>query len=158
MGDPFFDQPILNTPYEYPTQHWELDTDGQPTQKTVPSRRPAEFITPIPKPKKRGKKRQRDLGLDNDEGIETSISTAEQLYKQTAELVNDIRKHVNEWCAGFGKTTPETERLLNRWRNHKFSVGLCGRSCVIPPLRWQGAKCIRLLLQPLQESLRVKLV
>jgi type III restriction enzyme len=124
MGDPFFDQPILNTPYEYPTQHWELDTDGQPTQKTVPSRRPAEFITPIPKPKKRGKKRQRDLGLDDDEGIETNISTAEQLYKQTAELVNDIRKHVNEWRAGragVGKTTPETERLLNHWRNHKFS-------------------------------------
>ena len=31
MENPFFDQPIINSPYEYPTQHWELDDEGQPT-------------------------------------------------------------------------------------------------------------------------------
>lgn len=51
MSTPFFDQPILNSPYEYPKQHWELDKSGQPTQKVIPQRRRAEFITLIPKAK-----------------------------------------------------------------------------------------------------------
>ena len=31
MSNPFFDHPILNSPYEYPNRHWELDPTGQPT-------------------------------------------------------------------------------------------------------------------------------
>ncbi len=42
----FFERPILNLPYEYPMQHWELDRQGQPTEMIVDKRRPAEFITP----------------------------------------------------------------------------------------------------------------
>jgi len=48
----FFEQPVLNSPYERPSRHWELDETGQPTQQIVESRRAAEFITPIPQPKK----------------------------------------------------------------------------------------------------------
>jgi hypothetical protein len=47
MSNPFFDHPILNSPYEYPRRHWELDEAGQPTQKIIESRRGAKFITPI---------------------------------------------------------------------------------------------------------------
>ena len=50
MGNPFFDRPIINSPYEYPSQHWELDEEGQPTQRIIESRRGAEFVTPIPSP------------------------------------------------------------------------------------------------------------
>ena len=39
MSNPFFDHPILNSPYEVPRQHWELDEHGQPTQKIIESRR-----------------------------------------------------------------------------------------------------------------------
>jgi len=46
MSDAFFDHPILNSPYDYPTRYWELDESGQPTQKIIESRRRAEFITP----------------------------------------------------------------------------------------------------------------
>jgi type III restriction enzyme len=53
MSNPFFEHPILYSPYEYPTKHWELDEHGQPTQRVIDRRRRAEFITPIPKPKKR---------------------------------------------------------------------------------------------------------
>ena len=53
----FFEQPILNSPYEYPNKHWELK-DGSPTQKIINSRRKADFITPIPKPKKYANKKQ----------------------------------------------------------------------------------------------------
>ncbi|HEX6694066.1 MAG TPA: hypothetical protein VF035_05095, partial [Longimicrobiales bacterium] len=48
MSTAFFDKPILNSPYERPGRHWELDDEGQPTQRIVESRRRAEFITPIP--------------------------------------------------------------------------------------------------------------
>jgi hypothetical protein len=53
MSNPFFDRPILNSPYVRPLRHWELDAEGQPTQKIIETRRRAEFITPIPKPKTR---------------------------------------------------------------------------------------------------------
>jgi type III restriction enzyme len=52
-GNPFFDRPILNSPYGHPERHWELDDQVQPTQNIIKNRRAAEFITPIPKPKKR---------------------------------------------------------------------------------------------------------
>jgi len=39
MSNPFFDQPILNSPYARPTRHWELDGSGQPTQIIKESRR-----------------------------------------------------------------------------------------------------------------------
>lgn len=28
MSERFFDRPILNSPYEYPARHWELDESG----------------------------------------------------------------------------------------------------------------------------------
>ena len=33
MSNPFFDRPILNSPYDYPRRHWEIDAQGQPTLK-----------------------------------------------------------------------------------------------------------------------------
>ena len=122
MENPFFDRPIINSPYEYPTQHWELDDEGQPTQQVIDSRRGAEFITPIPKPRQRGRAResQRRLVMDEGEGM----STAEQEYDVTA-AVNEIRRHVDAWRSipspnDWG-VTPETARLLLHWRQHKFS-------------------------------------
>ena len=53
MPDPFFEHPVLNSPYYYPIRHWELDSQGQPTQRIIENRRRAEFITPIPQPRKR---------------------------------------------------------------------------------------------------------
>ena len=44
----FFERPILNSPYEYPDRHWELDAAGQPTHKILNYRRSASFISPIP--------------------------------------------------------------------------------------------------------------
>ena len=45
----FFEHPILNSPYEYPARHWELDANGHPTQRLAETRRTAQFITPIPR-------------------------------------------------------------------------------------------------------------
>ena len=35
MNNQFFEKPILNGPYGYPLRHWELDADGQPTQRIM---------------------------------------------------------------------------------------------------------------------------
>jgi adenine-specific DNA-methyltransferase len=34
MTNLFFQKPILNSPYQYPERHWELDASGQPTQRS----------------------------------------------------------------------------------------------------------------------------
>jgi len=47
MTDQFFEKPILNSPYEYPRSHWELDESGQPTQKVAETRRRAECSATI---------------------------------------------------------------------------------------------------------------
>ena len=70
----FFKAPILNSPYEYPSAHWELDADGLPTNRVVRNRRRAEFITPIPKARKRKKKRgvQSEIEFDDTTGVSTT--------------------------------------------------------------------------------------
>jgi hypothetical protein len=42
MSNPFLDHPVLNSPNEPPARHCELDADGQPTQRTIESRRRAQ--------------------------------------------------------------------------------------------------------------------
>ncbi len=53
MAEQFFEKPILNSPYRYPARHWELDSDGQPTNRILEQRRSAEFVSPVPKPRRR---------------------------------------------------------------------------------------------------------
>ncbi|HRE12896.1 MAG TPA: DEAD/DEAH box helicase family protein [Usitatibacteraceae bacterium] len=119
MSNPFFDHPILNSPYKRPSRHWELDESGQPTQKIAEQRRGADFITPIPKPKKRKGADQAALVFDEGKGL----STAEQRYDHTA-IINAVRQHVDQWraipSASDWKVTPETARLLQHWRHHAF--------------------------------------
>ena len=72
MTNPFFDHPILNSPNERPQRYWELDSQGQPTQQVLEHRRRAEFITPIPKPKKRKKAQQKaQTVFDEGKGLST---------------------------------------------------------------------------------------
>ena len=121
MSNPFFDRPILNSPYQRPSRHWELDADGQPTQQIIERRRRAEFITPIPKPRKRkGLAEQASLVFDEGKGL----STAEQRYDHTA-IINSVRQQVDQWRqlpnANDWRVMPETARLLQHWRHHKYS-------------------------------------
>ena len=121
MSNPFFDKPILNSPYREPARHWELDDSGQPTQRILESRRRAEFITPIPKPKKRkGAADQSNLVFDEGKGL----STAQQQYAHTA-VINAVRDQVDRWRripnSADWRVSPETARLLQHWRHHNFS-------------------------------------
>ena len=121
MSNRFFSHPILNSPYECPGRHWELDNQGQPTQNIIANRRRAEFITPIPKPRKR-KKKDKQQEIVFDEGV--GLSTIEQQYNQN-DLINEVRRKVEIWRAwpnpSQWQVTPETQRLLQHWRSHEFA-------------------------------------
>ncbi len=121
MADLFFEKPILNTPYAFPARHWELDGDGQPTNQILETRRRSELISPVPKPKKRKKAKnqgQAEIVFDAGDGL----STVEQEYNRT--IVNEVRGAVDAWRAlpnpDQWQVTPETARLLQHWRHHRF--------------------------------------
>ncbi len=121
MDNGFFERPILNSPYDYPIRHWELDASGQPTHEIIESRRRAEFITPIPKPRKRKTAGvQEEMVFDEGKGL----STQKQQYDPTP-IINELRGHVDRWRAiqnpNAWQVTPETARLLQHWRHHPFS-------------------------------------
>lgn len=104
MSDSFFEHPILNSPYQYPSRHWELDEHGQPTEHILEHRRKASFITPVPRPKKikgaKGRGKQSEIVFDEGKGL----STEKQQYDQTS-IINEVRNNVE-------RTRGETDQ---RW-------------------------------------------
>ncbi|MBF0495820.1 MAG: DEAD/DEAH box helicase family protein [Deltaproteobacteria bacterium] len=115
----FFEQPILNSPYDYPGRYWELDEQGQPTQQIIESRRQAKFITPIPKPRQRkGKEYQQQLFAVKE------LSTGGQQYDPISHI-NRLRQQVDQWRilpdSNDWRVTPETAILLKHWRHHQYN-------------------------------------
>ena len=101
----FADNPIINSPFEKPHWHFELDQDGQPTGKKLPGRRESIQVVPVPMARRRWPQ-QRELALEDK--VSPNV------------LVNEIRKHVDQWRdlppSQWG-VTPETQRLLLHWRD-----------------------------------------
>ncbi len=116
MTNPFFENPILNSPYSPPRKHWELDEDRKPTGAIVEARRPSRLITPVPPTRHRGNK-QREIST----GV-AELSTAQQQY-DPMPVINEIRRHVDAWRSLPAErcgVTPATARLLRHWREHDF--------------------------------------
>ena len=115
----FFEQPILNSPYECPARHWELDENRQPTNQIVDRRRTVSFITPIPAARKQ-RAPQRELGLDD--ARRTADEDGQQY--ELMRMIESVRHSVNEWRRlprAQWRVTSETARLLQHWRHHQFS-------------------------------------
>ncbi len=125
MNPKFFEQPVLNSPYEAPGRHWKLDESGQPTHEIVARRRSADFVTPVPKPRRVGRgapssgSEQAMMVLDEGRGL----STDKQQYLK--DVIAQVREHVTRWRAvpdpSRWSVTPETARILRHWRSHRFS-------------------------------------
>jgi type III restriction enzyme len=118
LSKAFFEHPILNSPYEEPTRHHALDSNGQPTNLPPQNgRRKSELISPVPAARNRGRRaREADLFGEQDE--------ADLAY--TLTIINEIRSHVASWRqlknpADWG-VTPVTQRLLTYWRKHDFAT------------------------------------
>ena len=119
MEQRFFEQPILNSPYEYPARHWELDENRQPTNRIVDRRRTVSFITPIPAARKQRAK-QAELGLDDADRTPDEDGQQYELMR----MIESVRHSVDEWRKlprAEWRVTPETARLLEHWRHHQFS-------------------------------------
>jgi type III restriction enzyme len=116
----FADSPIINSPFEKPQWHFELEGEGQPTGKKLPGRRESKHIVPVPAARRRGPQ-QGALALEDK--VTTNV------------LVNEIRTHVDQWRelppSQWG-VTPETQRLLLHWRDQERERKLffCQREAV----------------------------
>ena len=121
MNQQFFNQPILNSPYECPSQHWELDDTGQPTQAILPKRRPtAKFISFVPGPRRQQGSARNQTSMVFD-STARKIETGNQQYDLT-EIIESVRHRVGNWRAlpkEKWRVTPETAQLLQHWRSRK---------------------------------------
>jgi type III restriction enzyme len=87
MASSFFEQPVLNSPYESPRLHHALDEHGQPLDvPPVEGRRRSEIITPVPMPRMQtGRTRQGSLAL----GDVDDPAVGGQEYNPTP-IINEI--------------------------------------------------------------------
>ena len=87
---------IINSPYEYPLEHWKFsDSDTPP--KRVDGRRSAGYLVSDPK----AKKPYQDMGVF-----------------EPIPLVNKIRQRVDKWRdAGYPGITGVTKALLDHWQD-----------------------------------------
>jgi type III restriction enzyme len=116
----FTDSPIINSPFDRPKWHFELDGDGQPTGKRLPDRRKSVYVVPVPAARRRSGQ-QGQLALEGEE--------------TTNVLVNKIRQEVDKWRdlpPGKWGVAPETQRLLLHWRDNdrERKLFFCQREAV----------------------------
>jgi type III restriction enzyme len=97
------ENPILNSPFEEPTRHFDV-VDGKFTENVVPGRRLSSYLIPVAKPKGNGRLAQ--LALQQEDEVKPN------------EFINEIRSYVRAWReAGYQGVTPTTRALLDWWRN-----------------------------------------
>ncbi|MFI5871307.1 BPTD_3080 family restriction endonuclease [Streptomyces sp. NPDC051445] len=102
------ENPIINSPYAEPAEHWGLDERGQPTGERLAGRRPSETWMPVPRARK---------------GRKTSAGVQHELFldgileeRKGQDVIGEIRAEVGRWRkAGYPNVTPTTRRLLEYW-------------------------------------------
>ena len=91
--------PIVNSPYEEPTQFWQYSKEGEP-QLITSHRREASYWF---KSKRTGTE-QMELFAEEE--------------SDTLPLVNLLRKDVAKWrSSGYRGASPVTKDLLNHWKD-----------------------------------------
>lgn len=90
-------EPIINSPFEEPQEHWNIIEGELPERRA--GRRPAMYFYRDPKaPSERYQGREAGIAIE-------------------MKLVNRIRERVKEWCrAGYPGVTRTTLELLEWWR------------------------------------------
>ncbi|MCG8626508.1 MAG: DEAD/DEAH box helicase family protein [Proteobacteria bacterium] len=112
MPSEFSKNPILNSPYEVPKLHWQLNEKHQPTGIQNPDRRGSVYFVPVPEARRRRQQEapQPELGLED--------TTKEN------PIVNHIRKQVKEWRekqADDWNVGYVTKKLLLHWRRNDIT-------------------------------------
>ena len=117
MPDSPLENPVICSPFEVPTQHFELGPEG-PTGNVLNGRRPSESFVPVPATKKKaapkkGRGKKAVEVADDQENLDFDI-TGDR--RERNSLINDIRREVDLWRArGYPGVTPYTRKLLEHW-------------------------------------------
>src|SRR5271157_5962981 len=99
------ENPVINSPFIEPVQHFRTLADGTVTGEIEPRRRPSEFFVPVARPKRIS---AAQLTMDGFGGPKK---------QQPSEIVNEIRQAVGRWrIQGYPHTTSITRELLAYWR------------------------------------------
>ncbi|MBI3117902.1 MAG: DEAD/DEAH box helicase family protein, partial [Candidatus Hydrogenedentes bacterium] len=102
MKQAVIENPVLNSPFREPSQHFVLEGREGITGEIAPGRRVSEYFIPIPRPKKRN--------------AQLVIETIEQ--REENRLINQIRQRVSIWRQGkYPGITRVSSRLLEYWTN-----------------------------------------
>ena len=92
MDSSFFEQPILNSPYEYPGRHWELDDDGpadRADHRAPPARR-VHHADPEAEEAQAAEAGQKELVFDEGAGSRPKSSSTTR-----PPIINELRQHVD---------------------------------------------------------------
>jgi hypothetical protein len=77
LSKPFYEQPVLNSPYLVPTRHHALDKDGRPLdQPPIEGRRRCGYVVPVPA----ARRQHRDGGAQAALNLDTEVDAAGQAY------------------------------------------------------------------------------
>ena len=102
MTQVVIENPVLNSPFAEPTQHFRFTDDGI-TDEIIAGRRRSSYFVPIARPRKKGAQPSLYGDWTQDRIEET-------------KLVNDIRERVARWRnGGYVEITTTTRRLLDYW-------------------------------------------
>jgi type III restriction enzyme len=97
------ENPIINSPYKEPEQHYELDPRGNPTGEIISQRRKSTYLTPIPQPRKQT-------------GLQSSFFDGTGEKEEENYTINQIRQQVKLWRQkGYPFITRVTRQLLEYW-------------------------------------------
>ncbi|HUP68399.1 MAG TPA: DEAD/DEAH box helicase family protein [Acidimicrobiales bacterium] len=104
------ENPILNSPYEPPAEHFVLGPNG-PTGEVKVGRRPSESYIPVPVGRRRRGAAQTEQA--QQESLDFDV-TGER--REVNSLINDIRARVDRWRSfDYPGATPVSRKLLRHW-------------------------------------------
>lgn len=109
------ENPVLNGPYDPPTQHFAIGPKG-PTGEITLGRRPSESFIPVAPVRKRGPRAKATAGMPSaSSGDQLTLALVEETRQENA-LINELRRDVANWReAGFPGVTSMTAKLLRHW-------------------------------------------
>ena len=100
------ENPIINSPYEEPKQHWHIEEGKAPEKHS--GRRPASYFLRVPDRAARGHRSR-----DQSEMFEEDLKGNEYLL----DLANLLRQRVQDWRnRNYQGATRVTRELLDLWR------------------------------------------
>ena len=98
--------PIINSPYEEPKQHWHIEEGRAP--RLEPGRRPASYFLRVPERAARGRR-----AATQAEMFEEDLKGNEYLL----DLANLLRQRMRDWRdRGYQGATKVTRELIDLWR------------------------------------------